>query len=786
VLPHALANRLAAWALDRTPYDLIDQQLVTDGTDRLARSFSRRLSFLPDHPRAGAIVEKWLAADGLLGDVTTLSDLGRAMFENVAPVLPEEALAALERVGSCDAEAATTVWGRHLPLLRSLAYDPPRFERSAHLLARTATESTNERDSKEASDTFVSLFTIHLSGTHATIEQRLCLIDRFLRSGEAKQRSLGLAALDSVLEATHLSSIHQFDFGARSRDYGYYPRTDADVTRWFGATLALIERLALTEGVLKPELGALLARDFRGLWTSAQMYDELEWLSRRFAANGFWREGWTACRETMLFDKNRLTPEAISRLSALEADLRPSNLPERVRAVVLGDRSGGLDLEDIDIDDGAGAADRLEAIARELGAAVAADDVALAELLPDLVRGGNRAWDFGRGLANASPDLRITWAKLVETLEQVPLEQRDVRVLSGFLAELWDRDRELAQSLLDSALNQPALVVFLPALHSAAALDERGMERLKRALTSRQVPIWMYRNLALGRRPDRLAGGDLRELLLLITEQPDGFDVASEILYMRFFLDRSVQREHKPELLEAGRELLKRVTFRKSNHQSDYHLGGIVKTCLTGSDTGPIAAGIAERLRRAATARETRPVDSDDLLKALLEVQPAAALDALFAGNERDDRAIVGVFDQLGRHRTNPADAISCEALIVWCERDRERRYPLAASIITFARRSEESGPQIWSEQAKALFASAPDARSILKVFIGRFRPMSWSGSRAVLIEANARLLDDLEPHVSSDLMPFVSEVKAELVREVARLRRCETEEDRAQDEKFE
>ena len=43
VLPHALANRLAAWALDEIPYQLIDQQLVTGGTDRLARSFSRRL-----------------------------------------------------------------------------------------------------------------------------------------------------------------------------------------------------------------------------------------------------------------------------------------------------------------------------------------------------------------------------------------------------------------------------------------------------------------------------------------------------------------------------------------------------------------------------------------------------------------------------------------------------------------------------------------------------------------------------------------------------------------------
>lgn len=50
VLPHAVANRLAARALEDTPYDLINQQLVDGGTERLARSFSRRLSFLNDHP----------------------------------------------------------------------------------------------------------------------------------------------------------------------------------------------------------------------------------------------------------------------------------------------------------------------------------------------------------------------------------------------------------------------------------------------------------------------------------------------------------------------------------------------------------------------------------------------------------------------------------------------------------------------------------------------------------------------------------------------------------------
>jgi hypothetical protein len=54
------------------------------------------------------------------------------------------------------------------------------------------------------------------------------------------------------------------------------------VTRWYGATLALIERLAFTEGVLKAELGDLLAQNFHGLWTFAHMFDPLESLFRRF------------------------------------------------------------------------------------------------------------------------------------------------------------------------------------------------------------------------------------------------------------------------------------------------------------------------------------------------------------------------------------------------------------------------------------------------------------------------------------------------------------------------
>ncbi len=787
VLPHAVANWLAARALEETPYDLINQQLIAEGTERLARSFSRRLSFLHEHPKAIAIVKGWLAPDGLLGNVTALNDLGQAMFENVAPVLPETTLAALERAAN---SFPSREWQqrRLLPLLRSLAYDPILFERSTQVLARVVTQSPDMGEAKEASDTFMSLFTIYLSGTHATIEQRLDVIKRLLRSPDTKSRTLGLAALDGALKTMHFTSGYRFEFGARSRDYGFQPRNNADVVLWYGSALTLIEELTRTEGEIKSKLQSLLAQHFRGLWTLARMHDELEKLARRFAADGFWREGWVACRQTMQFDGERLTSEVISRLSALEADLKPSNLADQVRAVVLGDRCGGLDLEDMEEDEDKikSAHERLEATANRLGAAVATDDALFTELLPDLLRGGNRVWAFGRGLASAAPDRHVTWTRLVEGLERLAVEQRDVQVLRGFLVELWEQDKGLVQELLDAALDQPALLTNLPLLHSAVGLDEHGVERLKQALSTGRVPIWMFRNLANGRATDHLSSSLLKDLLLLIAEQDDGFDVALEILDMCLLSDSSDQREYEPELIEAGQELLRRAPFRRNNANDDYRLADIARACLTDPASGPIAAEITARLRLAVANYETHSFDNNHLLTALLEHHPMAVLDAMFAGESDEQQVGSSVFERLSDHQSNAADVIPCESLIAWCQQDHESRYPLAASIITFSRYSEANSPLAWSEQAMVLLANAPDPRSVLEVFIERFQPRSWSGSRAAIIEANAQLLDSIESYIPANIKPFVTEAKARLAQEVARERVWETQKDRARDERFE
>lgn len=220
VLPQGIANRLAVTALENIPRSAIEAAFVYGGSERLFRSFSRRLGYLDGSKEAVAVVKQWLSPDGILKEVATLNELGRAILQNIAPVAPLAVLEALERSAAALAEQTHLV-----RLVRSLAYDADMFGRAAQLLVRLAESENDDSHHGEVADVFASLFTIFLSGTHATIEQRLEIVGSLLRSDDPHRQSLGLRALGSVFEAWHFSSHYAFEFGARSRDFGYLPQT---------------------------------------------------------------------------------------------------------------------------------------------------------------------------------------------------------------------------------------------------------------------------------------------------------------------------------------------------------------------------------------------------------------------------------------------------------------------------------------------------------------------------------------------------------------------------------
>jgi hypothetical protein len=205
-------------ALQNIPPAKVQSLLVDNASERLLRSFSRRLGYLDDSKEAKAIVQAWLVPDGLLSNVANLNDLGQAMLSNIAPVAPEAVLSALENALSGADEATLRSCTHFVRLMRSLAYEPTFFERALALLVQFAALPSGDESESEAMGVVESLFHIMLSGTHAPIEMRVKAVEALLGSEDANMRIPGVKALEALMKTSHFSSHYEFDFGARSRD----------------------------------------------------------------------------------------------------------------------------------------------------------------------------------------------------------------------------------------------------------------------------------------------------------------------------------------------------------------------------------------------------------------------------------------------------------------------------------------------------------------------------------------------------------------------------------------
>jgi hypothetical protein len=791
ILPHAIANRLAPFALQNIPFPAIEAQLIEGAPERLLKSFSRRLGYLHDSENANAIVESWLAVGGRLGNVANLNSLGNALLNNVAPVAPERVVAALERaLLGPDWDKALGTCADCVQLIRSLAYEPALFERCTALLLKFAKGASDEGNSNDAATIFSSLFFLCLSGTHATIEQRLSVIEPLLLSDHANQRSLGLKALGAALEASQFTSVYPFEFGARSRDHGYWPRSEREMKHWYRSVLNIAGTLVCSEWPVAPLVCTTIAREFRGLWTAAGMYDELEDLCLAISEKKFWPEGWIAVRETLSCDSERFSSEIVAQLSSLERRLRPTDLVQKVRAIVLSDSTTtGLNLDDFEgksTDDAAAEMRKTEAIARGLGKAVAADAGAFEELLGELVTGRGRLISFGQGLLEGAPDPKATWDRLVKQLATNGERKQGVQILVGFLSALHVVNPQLADALLDDAVESETLAAWYLWLQAAVRIDAKGVDRIRHSLALGRTPIGRYEILAWGGATDEISGQDFKELVLTIAAKLDGFNPALEILGMRLYSDDQKKRDHATEIVDAGRELLRQVTFAKKTDREDHQLGTVSKSCLLGERGAAITREICHKLKEAVSKYETHSLNHGDLLQNLLATQPAAALDSLCSGDAAEIKQGIRIIEGASRYDKNLLDVAPEGDLLDWCDQEPKTRYAIIAAGITWSLAAEETGPRRWTNTALALLNKAPDRVAVLKAFVRRFSPMSWSGSRATIMASNAKLLDELEGYPDLAVTEFVAQEKLRLNKEIEAERRAETLADRLADERFE
>lgn len=782
VLPPALANRLAKWALQEIPAaDITDAFAVSE---RLLISFSRRLEYLHDTEEACAIASRWMDDEKWLADPGQLNELGRRLFINLAPLVPGKVLAAMERALSCDNAADFVLRHKHSlrewsTLLRHLAYQPESFDRAAPLLLTLA---EHEEDSNvNCGEAWKEMFRIGLSGTMALPAQRVRLLKQLLTTATGKRRELTWTAVEAMLDANHITSSHDFSFGARPHGYGWEPETHTEVLMWFESAFALLRRMAASGSEGLRRVRTALAAHFREIWACG-VDSQLKTLMLELAGSNGWPAGWVATRTALRFDGERMLPEMLQALKELDAAMAPKGLAQEVRAYTLGHARGLLDVADaVDESDEAeeknlvSTWDRVNERVVDLGIALAADDAALGQVLPELLaEDGGRQSYLGQGLGEGTPNAQRHWQMLHDAFLELPGEP-NIALLTGFVRGLRNREPEKAIVILDSMVGDAKLDVHYPILAGAPRDDADG-DRLIASMKRAAGKPHQYMLRTSHGDDGGLSVAKFCEVMQVLSSVENGVIAAIDELGTELHRWRARKAEAPPELVLLARSLLASFSFKSRLHNIAWRVNELAKLAFVGPLAVDAATQFAARFSAAIDDFGSHGDDFGDLACTLFRLQPLVALDA-FLSKPHPKRHLGFRARFIARH--GPVVQCAPEALLLqWVSADPGTRAPVVArEVAILERKTEDKASELdgsasevtLSPLAARLLELAPDKGAVLEGFSRHLHPNHWSGSLEQTLAPHLALIESLVGHADSVVAAWAQEALSVMRQRIKR-----------------
>ncbi|HAU4873834.1 TPA: hypothetical protein F3L11_02370 [Aeromonas hydrophila] len=805
ILPHAIANRLAALALNSIPVELLKETFETPGRQRLLMSFAHRLGLLHEHPVAKEIVENWLEPDGLLGNITALNEISARMLDYISPVAPEYLLDRIEAVlTSSDFNNIKSGYNSRrtsiINILCQLAYEPKAFERCMKLLVNMADHEKENDGNNSLTRQITNFFQAYLSGTHATLVQRIAIMNECFLSDVPRRRSLGFKMLSTALE-DRWTGFGMNAFGARPRDYGLHPNHD-ELVEWRTTFIDVTVQLGTSgDPTLEVPARQIMADTFRGMWNQQAMREILIDAARKLHEYHPWGEGWKAIR-TMIYihhhtkcKKSNNVEPIPDCLVALEKELEPHDLLSKIMMYVLSRVHGPWTLDtDFDHNDHnkyQAAERRLTTKAFQLGEEFAVSSHNFDELGPNLFSNDHMPYRtaFGRGLAKGGHDLYSAWLKLVEYLEIQPAGYKNLLVFEGFIKEVDSIDPALAKVLLDQCAQHPQLRHGLVELHPRRNFTEADLDRCMNIMDDSDIHPSMYESTLWRDEYGDLSRGRVLDLAMRLLSKPGGSDVVLRALSMRLHGEEGTADKLGPDFRQIGLKAA-RMSLPKDHCDSyggdGYNMECVINAALRFDGNEPEKQEWLDAIFAVVDLHYGYVHSYESAIETTAALMPEAFLNRVFEGTE-EKQARRQFFICNRDLRFSPLAHINMDFLISWCCARNEPRVwvAIAASINLWEKDGEIDGLRM-SELALRLLESSPDPAIVLEIFAERVTPSSWSGSRAKVMQSRAEAIHKLVEHERADISTAAQTVSVNLVEIIERQKEREQREDMEHEQRFE
>lgn len=814
ILPHAIANRLASSALDSIPIEQLRATFEASNNQRLLMSFAHRLGLLHDHPVAIEIVEGWLQPEGLLGKILELDDSQIRMLEYIAPVAPDALLNRIQveitnsnfnELKRYDSRRTTTI-----KLLQALAYEPSNFVQCAKLLIRIADNEKESNNHDDAGQKLTKFFQAYLSGTHASIEQRIEIMNECLTSDIVARRSLGLKMLSTALDGGLWSGIGLYEFGAKPRDFGFEPNYN-ELIDWRHAFINVALQLGISSDLeLKNCARQILANQFRGMWFQEAMREILIDVARKLHNDSPWGEGWIAIRSVIYFDytehQNNQEIESIpDNLAALEKELEPNELISMILMYVFSSGGDNWALDDDyrqdTTDKYSKSEKRLADKAQLLGQEFARSSYMIDELGFNLFSVDWMPYRiaFGTGLAKGAYDQKIYWQSLVDELKKYPEINKNFTVFKGFIEEVDSVNRELAQEFLEQCARHNELRNDLVALHPQREFTVNDLNRCMTILDDPDINPIMYGPILWGKEYSDLPKECILDLTSRLLRKPNGDEIVLNALSVKLHGKDEIVDAFAPELVLIGLKTAISRLRRNNNDSSgtiDFKMERVVRAALL------LDGHELEKLEWLETVlyvidKHYGHISSfKQCIKTTAEFMPIEFLGRISEGTE--EQKIYRWYSI--RHeglRGSVLDKIHVSELIKWCRSIKEPQVWIGVSTgldlwskeeLTFEETPHECEQTIvtLTERAIRFLEASPDPKAILESFAERISPSSWSGSRVNVMQCRINAIAELFKHERIEISEAAKSVSINFAKLIEREIERELRENEQREQRFE
>jgi len=441
VIPTPLAAHLAAeWLLSYPPdqFQQFSLDLLNVG---LINSFCERLRSLDQIERAQTLVANLWGPQGPFVTAEVLNtELGSRLFRSVVDVNPEATADALTYVYKDLAlyELKEIKKGRRnlIWALEKLVFRKEVFEQSAIILAGFAA-AENENIANNATNQFLQLFHIYLSGTESNYEQRLPIIDYCLQRQEPEYKNLAIHALGRALKNSHFYRTGGAEEqGLSTRLVDYMPATWSEIYKYWAACCQMLIDCYEKYPTLSDLIKSVITPNIRGIFGQNQGKIIFDIVKKIIDSDkNLWSAAIRALKSTLQFEA--LDDSNLDLVNQLLDALIPNDWSNEFKYIV------SVPDWDYREPDYRKSQNISEEKIRELLKRFKNSGEQLNDFLPQLMTGEQRRGTIlGRILAENDNNSLELGKEIISILGSIEKEKQAADILAGFFSRIGDDTRQ--------------------------------------------------------------------------------------------------------------------------------------------------------------------------------------------------------------------------------------------------------------------------------------------------------------------------------------------------------